>query len=197
MMAFRRPRAEADRPVGNKNAKGEYYLTDIVEIASAARPRCRCDRSQFRECARRQRPRRAGAGRRHLADAPPARGHAGGRDADRAGNRVFLPRHRDRPRYDRRAQCLVRSRREDRRRRQDPRLQPYRRRHHCVQLRCRAVRAVAAGRRPQEQGQGRQFRRGQEGCHRGRRQGQPSDLYRRCPRRRGRQYRRRHHHLQL
>ena len=36
-----------------------------------------------------------------------------------------------------------------------------------------------------------------EAAHRGRRQGQPPHLYRRRPGRRGRQYRRRHHHLQL
>ena len=43
----------------------------------------------------------------------------------------------------------------------------------------------------------RQFRRGEGGQDRGRRQGQSPELYRRCAGRRGRQYRRRHHHLQL
>ena len=43
----------------------------------------------------------------------------------------------------------------------------------------------------------RQFRRGQGGDDRGRRQGQSPDLYRRRARRRGRQHRRRHDHLQL
>ena len=97
----------------------------------------------------------------------------------------------------RRAECLLRPGREDRGRRDDPRLQPYRGRDDRGRLRGRPVRAAAAGRRARREGQGRQFLRGQEGDDRGGRQGQPPDLYRRRARRRRRQYRRRHHHLQL
>ena len=116
--------------VGNDNAKGEYYLTDIVEIARAGGPRGRGDRSAASKACSASttapnspRPRRSGS-------APPPRGDAVGRDADRAGNRLFLARHGDRRRHDGRAQRLVRPRREDRVRRDDPCLLPYRGRDH-------------------------------------------------------------------
>ncbi len=83
------------------------------------------------------------------------------------------------------------------RRRADPRLFASRRRP-CRQGRPRrTVRAAAPGRRPWAGRAYRQFRRGEGGQDRGRRQGQSPCLYRRRAGGRGRQYRRRHHHLQL
>ena len=60
-----------------------------------------------------------------------------------------------------------------------------------------APRPAAPRGRRRGRGPGRQFRRDQERRDRGRRQGQPPELYRRRAGRRGRQYRRGHDHLQL
>ena len=65
------------------------------------------------------------------------------------------------------------------------------------QARGRPLRASAARRGPAREGKGRQFLRGEEGDDRAGREGQSPDLYRRRACRRRRQYRRRHDHLQL
>ena len=120
MMAFpRRGRAGAPRRrSATDNAKGEYYLTDLVELANAAgktvaaieadadevigvnnRARARARRSGIFQ----QRARAGGDGRR--------------RHADRARDGVLQPRHQARQRRDDRAERLLRPGRHDRRRR--------------------------------------------------------------------------------
>ena len=93
---------------------------------------------------------------------------------------VFLcGRHQARPRRHGRAVCRVRPGRHGRGRRDDPLVLASRRRA-CRQGRDRRpVRAAAAGREARRGRARRQFRRGQGGDDRGRRQGQPPDLYRR------------------
>ena len=143
--------------VGNANAKGEYYLTDIVEIAAKAGLDVVGDRGQRRKRARHQQPRRARRGGSHLAATPPPRHDAGWRHADCARNGLFLARHRNRSRNHHRAECLFRAGREGRVGRENPCLLPYRGCDDCGQLRCRAVRAAAAGRGSAREGQGRNF----------------------------------------
>ena len=108
--------------IDNKNAKGEFYLTDVVELARADGRETRVviadetevlgvnDRIQLAqaEAVAQTRLRRAAM--------------AGGRDDDRAGDGFSLRRHRDRPRRDDRAACRHRPGRRNRRRRGDPRL---------------------------------------------------------------------------
>ena len=131
LMAIRGERALALLgAVGNRNAKGEYYLTDLAEIARAAgetvavvvAPEAEVqginDRAQLAEVEKR----RPGA--------PAACGDARRRDADRARDGVLQPRHRDRAGRRRRAECGLRAGRQDRERRRDPRLLPSRRRDH-------------------------------------------------------------------
>ena len=149
--------------VGNNNAKGEYYLTDIVEIASAQGLDVVATEASFESA--------LGINNRaELAQAEAIWQQRRRQEAMLSGVTLIAPEtvffsHDTEIGADtyRRAQCLVRPRREDRWRRQDPCLQPYRRRHHRVELRCRAVCAAAAGCRSQAEGQGRQFLRGQEG----------------------------------
>ena len=84
--------------VGNANAKGEYYLTDIVEIADERGLKVVATEATLRERARHQQPRRTRRGRGDLAEAQAPRDDAFRRHADRAGNGFFLARHRDRRR---------------------------------------------------------------------------------------------------
>ncbi len=108
VMAFRHD-APLDvlEAIGNQNAKGEYYLTDAVEILpprgrSGGRRRLPRDGS-----AGRQRPHRARRGRSDLAAARTHAHHDRGRDADRARNRVAVVRYAHRPRCRHRAQCRI------------------------------------------------------------------------------------------
>ena len=73
----------------------------------------------------------------------------------------------------------------------------FRRRHDRRGSAGRPVRPAASGSRPRGRGACRQFRRGQGGSARRRRQGQSPQLYRRCRGRRAHQYRGRRDHLQL
>ena len=183
--------------VGNKNAKGEYYLTDIVEIAHARGLDVDRHRGQLRKRARHQQPCRARRGRsiwqRRRRRAMMLSGvtliapetvyfsHDTeiGPETIVEPNVWFGPGVKIASGAKIHAFCHIEGA-TDR-----------------TELRCRAVRPAASGRRPARKGKSRQFLRGQEGDDREGRQGQPPDLYRRRARRRGRQYRRRHHHLQL
>ena len=165
--------------VGNKNAKGEYYLTDIVEIAHA----------RGLDVVATEASAESVLGINNRAELAEAEGiwqrrrrramMLSGVTLIAPETVLFLARHRDRPRHAGRAQCLVRPRREDRVRRHDPRLQPHRGRVDRDRRGGRPVRAAAARRGPAREGKGRQFRRGQEGIDRAGRQGQSPDLYRR------------------
>ena len=130
--------------IDNKNAKGEYYLTDAVEVAQGLGLRGRGD------CARGGGPGRqrqgAARGRREGPPEPLAHGGNGvGRDADRAGDGVLQLRHADRSGHGGRAERGVRARRRDRRERNHPRIQPSRRRPRGIRRHGRPFRSPAAG----------------------------------------------------
>ena len=183
--------------VGNANAKGEYYLTDIVEIARAKGRKVVATEVPFEEV--------LGINNRvELAEAEAIWQQHKRREMMLAGvtmiepetvvfaydtvigqDTVLEPGVFFAPGVTIAAQ------------RQDTRLFASRRRERRPERRSRPVRAAAARRRARRKVQGRQFLRGQEGQGRRRRQGQPPHLYRRCGDRREGQYRRRHHHLQL
>ena len=85
VMAFRRrDLLESCAAIGNDNAKGEYYLTDAVEIVRARGGRAAVDHLPRGRGAGRQRARRARRGRGDLAAARARARHGRGRDADRA-----------------------------------------------------------------------------------------------------------------
>ncbi len=108
--------------IDNVNAKSEFYLTDIVELARADGLVTRVvvaretevlgvnDRLQLAQAEA------AGAG------AAATRRHGRGRDIDRPRNGFPLLRHEARPRCRDRTPCRHRAGRRDRRRRRDPRL---------------------------------------------------------------------------
>ncbi len=76
--------------IGNANAKGEYYLTDIVEIARAPRPARSWRRKRRRKrCSASTRASSSPAVEAHLAGAPPHRADARGRDDDGARRRCM------------------------------------------------------------------------------------------------------------
>ena len=183
--------------VGNDNAKGEYYLTDIVEIARARGLDVTATEASFESA--------LGINNRaELAEAEAIWQRRRRRDAMLSGVTLIAPEtvyfsHDTEIGPDTIVEPNVwfGPGVKDRIRREDPCLLPYRRRCSRIGLRCRSVRPAASGRRSARKSEGRQFLRGQEGDDRGGRQGQPPDLYRRCARRRRRQHRRRHHHLQL
>jgi NDP-sugar pyrophosphorylase family protein len=176
--------------VGNDNAQGEYYLPDVVNIALADGRRCavvvtddpdevagiNC-RAELAEAEWRWQQRR----RRRAMDegaslvAPETVWFSWdteiGRDVTVEPNVVFAPGVRIADGATIRAFCHLEGSR--------PLCPPAPRR--------------GAGR----QGQGRQFRRGEEGGAGQGRQGQPPQLHRRCRGGRGREHRRGHHHLQL
>ena len=116
--------------IGNNNAKGEYYLTDAVEIARASGARAAVVTCERGRCARRQLARAARRRRGDLPEARAPRRDARGRDADRAGDRLALLRHQDRPRCRHRAERLLRPRRHRRGRRRDQGQLPLRARPH-------------------------------------------------------------------
>ena len=183
--------------IGNDNRKGEFYLTDAVAIARGMKltsvaieteeddVRGINTKAQLAEA-------EAVAQRRLRQSALEARRHA-----DRAGNRSSLRRHQIRARRGGGTLCGVRRKGGGR----------GRRRHSLVLASCRrpcrqeclgrTVCQAAARRQARRRLPHRQFCRGQGSGDRSRRQGQSPELYRRRPCRRQRQYRRRHHHLQL
>ena len=90
------PRFTASTP---QNAQGEYYLTDLVGIFRARRPRVEtlCHRRR-RRAARHQQPRRAGGDARHHARRSATQAlMAVGRHAARSGDDLDRRRRRDRP----------------------------------------------------------------------------------------------------
>ncbi len=171
--------------VGNDNAKGEYYLTDIVEIAHAAGLDVVATEASSESV--------LGINNRaELAEAEAIWQRRRRRAMMLSGVTLIAPEtvyfsHDTEigAGHDRRAECLVRPRREDRVRRHDPCLLPHRGRVDRDGRGGRPVRAAAARRGPAREGKGRQFLRGQEGDDRAGRQGQPPDLYRRRACRRG------------
>ena len=184
--------------IGNANAKGEFYLTDAVEIARQGRRARRSRRLRGGGGAGRQLARAARRGGSDLPDARAPERHARGRHADRAGDGLAHLRHQARPRRHHRAQRVLRAGRERGGRRRDQgqlplssmrasgtgaRVGPF------ARLRPGADLGAARARR--------QLRRGQElDAGRGR-QGQSPVLHRRRRRRRRRQHRGRHNLLQL
>ena len=85
--------------VDNNNAKGEFYLTDIVAHAPQGRPALRRGRSAARGGARRQQPGRAGRGRSDVPGAAPRlAAMENGATPHRSRQRVLRRRHQDRPR---------------------------------------------------------------------------------------------------
>ncbi len=183
--------------VGNKNAKGEYYLTDIVALARKRRLRAvhieapeaelqgindRNDLARA-EAAMQERLRRAAmTGGATMTD--PASVFLSwdtriGNDVTIGPNVVFGPGASVLNGAEIRAFCAYRGRGDRARRRRRS-------------FRPAAPRHAARSRRPY-----RKFRRGEERALRARRQGQSPDLYRRRRNRRQGQCRRRHDHLQL
>ena len=84
--------------VENDNAKGEFYLTDIVAIARAAGLKVSATETPFESTLGVNTLRRTRRGGSRLATPPPPRGDACRRDAGRPGNGLFLPRYGDRRR---------------------------------------------------------------------------------------------------
>ena len=77
--------------VGNDNAKGEYYLTDIVGLAREGEAALRlCGSARGGDCSGRQRPRRSRPGRGRLSGASAPRRHDRRRDHDRSRPRCSL-----------------------------------------------------------------------------------------------------------
>ena len=158
--------------IGNANAKGEYYLTDAVAIARDMGLKAVAIETGEDDM-------RGINTKAQLAETEAVlqkRLRAAALDAGVtmiAPETVFLSRrHQIRQGRHHRAECGVRARRHGRRRRADPRLFASGRRP-CRQGRPRrAVRAAAAGRRSRRRRAYRQFRRGEGGQDRGRRQGQ-------------------------
>ena len=149
--------------VGNDNAAGEYYLPDIVNIAAAegreavviegdpyetAGVNSRAELAHLElEWQRRRREQVLDEGATLI-------------DPESVW---FAYDTEARPRRDGRAARRVRPGRRGRRRRDDPRLQPYRGRDHRREGEHRAVRADPARDRARREEQGRQFRRAEEG----------------------------------
>ncbi len=75
------------------NAKGEYYLTDLVHLARGARAAVRGDRGGGGRGGGGQLAGRAGRGGGAVPGAQAPGGDAGGGDAGRSGERVVQPRH--------------------------------------------------------------------------------------------------------
>ncbi len=77
--------------IGNTNAKGEYYLTDIVEVARAHGGRqgmaIVAPEDELAGCNTRA---ETGRARSTLAEAPPPRDHAVRRDHDCPGNSLSV-----------------------------------------------------------------------------------------------------------
>ena len=80
------------------NAKGEYYLTDVVKLARARGLTRAGHRLPRGRDPRRQLPRRPRRGRGGLPGPRPRRGDGQRRHADRPGDRLVRARHRGRPR---------------------------------------------------------------------------------------------------
>ena len=172
--AFRRHRARHPRPYRQCQCQGRI----LSHRRGCYRPRYGleggCDRNRGGRHARDQYQGAARRNRGRLAAALARRRARCRRHHDRAGDGVSLRRHQIRQGRHHRAQCGVRTRRHGRRRRADPVVFASGRRP-CRQGRPRrTVRAVAAGRRPRRRRAYRQFRRGEGGQDRGRRQGQSS-----------------------
>ena len=177
--------------------KGEYYLTDIVALATARGWRCTAVEGPWEE----------GVGvnsQAQLADATRLlQARLRGRMLEAgvimpAPETVHLAADTEvGTRRGGRALRCVRARRAGRGRGGRPQLQPPRGGDRGGRGQRRPVRAAAARHAGGCEGAGRQLRRDQEREPRGRGQGQPPDLSRRRQRRRGGERRRRHHHLQL
>ena len=183
--------------VGNDNAKGEYYLTDVVALArarglTAAAITCpeaetlgvnsRADLAAAEAAFQARARAEAMANGATLTDPASvffALDTVIGRDVS------HRPERRLRPRGHRRI------------RRHHPRLLPPRGLPHQPRRPHRPLRPPAPRRRDRRGRAHRQLRRGQERHRRGRRQGQPPHLHRRRAGGPRRQHRRRHHHLQL
>ena len=100
--------------IGNDNAKGEYYLTDLPAIVAAEGGRCAGRRGAGRGGHGHQRPCPACRGRER-GSGPAAPGGDGGRcHAHRARHGLAQPRHAPGYRRDHRAECRHRPRRDDR-----------------------------------------------------------------------------------
>ncbi len=130
--------------VGSSNAKGEYYLTDIVAVARARGLACRAIEAPADELmgvnSRAELAAAEAAMQRRLR----AQAHGGGRHVHRARDRLPQRRYAARPRQRGRALRRLRSRGDGRRGRRDPGLLPYRRRQGRRSRDHRAVRPAAA-----------------------------------------------------
>ena len=76
--------------IGNANAKGEYYLTDIVEIASAGRAEGHGDAKEPESVLGINNRAELAEAEAHLAATPPPRNDALWRLADCSRNGLFL-----------------------------------------------------------------------------------------------------------
>ena len=140
--------------VGNDNAKGEYYLTDIVALARRRGLALRRRRGAGRGAHRHQQPGRA-CRRRGPAAGASARPRDGrGRDLDRSCQRLVQLRYPPGPRCHHRPACHLRARGGGGGWRRDPRLLPYRGRAHRDGGGDRPFRAAPARQRHRGQGAG-------------------------------------------
>ncbi len=180
------------------NAKGEYYLTDVVALAVAEGQRVVAVEADRGRAARHQLPRRTGRGGGDRAGAGCARAAMEAGVTLTAPDTVFLSRrHGAGAGRDGRPERRVRPRRHGAERRGNPAPSAISKAAWSGGARHRPL-CPAAPRRGGRAGRAcRQFRGAEGGEARRGRQGQPSDLSRRCRDRRRHQYRRRHHHLQL
>ena len=147
VMAFRCPNLlELLDQISDDNAKGEFYLTDIVEIARRHDLHCAIvtcpedellginDRAQLAEA------------EAHYQNRLRAAAMADGRDSDCPGNGMVQPRHHVGSRRNYRAKRLLRSRRQYRGQRADTRKQSHRGRKHRCRIENRTVCSPAPGR---------------------------------------------------
>ena len=165
--------------VENDNAAGEYYLTDIVELArkrGLSAGVVLCDEAETLGVNT-----RAQLAEAEAAFQARARAEALGkrRHPDRPRNRVLRAGHPYRPRRDHRPERPLRPRRHRRIRRRDQGLLPSRRLPHQPRRHCRPLRPPAPRRGTGRGCPCRQLRRNQERHPRRRREGRPPDLYRR------------------
>ena len=199
IMGFRSGKTLTDllSRIGNANAKGEFYLTDAIALAKADGLDTHMLRGNADEVL-------GVNSRAELAQAEAAmqqrlRGKVMAEGATLVAPETVFLSHDTRIGKDVLIEpnVIIGPRRRHRGRRDHPWLLPFRRGAYRTEGRGRPLRQAAAWCRPRPEHQGRQFRRDQELRDRRRRQGAPSHLCRRFKRRRARQYRRRHHHLQL
>ena len=145
--------------VKNENAKSEFYLTDMVGAGALGGVRHASAWSAAESDAMGVNSRAELAAAEAAFQSARARGGDGGRgDADRSGQRVLQPRHRDRQRCGDRAERVFRPWRENRQRRAHQGVLPYRGRGDRRGRQYRPVRAAAAGRQARRRRQDRQFR---------------------------------------